>query len=323
MGNRFEGKVAVITGGGRGIGRAVAHLLAEEMASLVINDLGCEADGTGYRNATADSVVEEVKQAGGKAVSSYDDVSTMEGGEAVIQKAVDTYGRIDVLVNSVGVRRDAMISQMNPEDWHVVMRNSLKSAFTTTKNACILMRQQRSGRIVNLTSDAGLGAIGMANYSAAMEGIIGMTRTVARDMGRYGVNCNAVSPVAKTRLFPGAAENHRVFGLDEPSSRRAGLGIPPPLEAWEGPGSPNDPENVAPIVVYLCSDQSPNANGYVFGVRGGSIYVYSNPAPERSIFKAGIFTMDELDELVPQFISYDLPCAWSLQDHRVLGGRNG
>ena len=157
MSGRFADQVAVVSGGGRGIGRAVALLLAEEGASVVVNDLGCEIDGTGASPVFADPVVKEINDNGGKAVASYEDVSLMAGGEAVIQKAVDTYGQLDILVNSVGVRRDEMIFNMRPEDFEVVIQNSLKSYFTTTKYACILFRQQRYGRIVNLTSDAGLG----------------------------------------------------------------------------------------------------------------------------------------------------------------------
>ena len=306
MGKRLEGKVAVVSGGGRGIGRAVALLLAEEKASVVVNDLGCEVDGTGSWKDPADQVAAEITRNGGTALATYEDVSTMEGGERLVQTAFDTYGSMDILVNSVGVRRDRMIFQMSPEEWDVVLRNSLKSYFTTTKHASIHMRHLHGGRIVNLTSDAGLGAIGMSNYAAATEGVIGMTRTVARDLGRYGITCNAVSAVAKTRLFPGSVESYRPTGVYPTPDERAGLGEPPSLGAWEGPGSPDDPQNVAPLVVYLCTEESPNANGYVFGVRGGSIYLYSNPAEERSIYKPGIFTMDELDELVPQFISFDM-----------------
>lgn len=301
MGDRFQGKVAVVSGGGRGIGRAVAMLLAEEKASVVVNDLGCDVDGTGLQKEPADQVVEEIKEAGGKAVASYEDVSLMEGGERVAQRAVDSFGRLDILVNSMGVRLDRMIFQMTPEEWDVVIRNSLKSYFTTTKYATILMRQQRSGRIVNLTSDAGLGVLGMSNYAAATEGVIGMTRSVARDVGRYGITCNAVSAVAATRLFPGIVDSYRDPDL------RAGFGPPPPISSWGGSGKPDDAENVAPLVAYLCTEESPNANGYVFGARGGSIYLYSNPEIERNIYKADIFTMDELDELVPEFLSYDMP----------------
>lgn len=287
MGNRLEGKVAAVSGGGRGIGRAVALLLAAEKALVVVNDLGCEVDGTGSWKDPADQVVAEIIRDGGTALASYEDVSTMDGGERLIQTTFDTYGSMDILVNSVGVRCDSMIFQMLPEEWDVVLRNSLKSYFTTTKHASIHMRHLHGGRIVNLTADAGLGlgAIAMSNYAAATEGIIGMTRTVARDLGRYGITCNAVSAVAKTRLFPGSVESDQSPGTHL---------------------TPDDPENVAPLVVYLCTEESPNANGYVFGVRGGSIYLYSNPAEERSIYKASIFTMDELDELVPQFISFDM-----------------
>ena len=317
MGNRFEGKVAVVSGGGRGIGRAVALLLAEEKASVVVNDLGCDVDGTGSQREPADEVVAEIKRAKGKAVASYEDVSLMEGGERMVQQAVDSFGRLDILVNSVGVRRDRMIFQMTPEDWDAVLRNGLKSYFTTTKYATILMRQQRSGRIVNLTSDAGLGAVGMSSYAAATEGVIGMTRSVARDIGRYGITCNAVSAVAETRLFPGIVDSYRT------PDQRSGLGTPPALGAWESPGEPGDPENVAPLVAYLCTDESPNANGYVFGVRGGSIYLYSNPETARHIYKADMFTMDELDELVPQFLSYDMPRGRGRWGRRRTGGGHG
>ena len=297
MGNRLEGKVALVSGGGRGIGQAVALLLAEEKASVVVNDLGCEVDGTGALKDPADSVVAEIASKGGTAIASYEDVSTMAGAEAAIQKAVDTYGHLDILVNSIGVRRDQMISQMSPEEWDSVIRNTLKGVFAATRYACAVMRQQRSGRIVNLTSDAGLGAIGMSSYAAASEAVIGMTRTVARDMGRYGVTCNAVSPVAKTRLFPDIA-------APSPFDQLAGLGIEP-RHTWSGPGSPDDPANVAPLVVYLCTGQSPNANGYVFGVRGGDICLYTNPEAERSIYKRDPFTVDDLDDLVPRVLLFD------------------
>ncbi|MEE2701310.1 MAG: SDR family NAD(P)-dependent oxidoreductase [Chloroflexota bacterium] len=310
MGNSFEGKVAVVSGGGRGIGRAVALLLATEGASVVVNDLGTEVNGTGSSHAPADEVVGEIINSGGAAVASYEDVSQMAGGEALIQKAVDTYNHLDILVNSVGVRRDSMIFEMTPEDWDAVIQNSLKSYFTTTKYACILFRQQRGGRIVNVNSDAGLGAIGMSNFSAASEGIVGMTRTIARDVGRYGVTCNAVSPMASTRLFPGGmADMYRQGGMGPNPDVRAGLGIPYPRdirESWQGGGSPEDPGNVAPLVAYLSGNGSPNANGYVFGVRGGDIYLYTNPEVERAVYSERIFSMDELDDLVPRIISYDM-----------------
>ena len=175
--------------------------------------------------------------------------------------------------------------EMSAEDFYRLIDSNVKGTFVPTRFASILFRQQRGGRIVSMTSDAGLGEIGMANYAAASEAIVGMTRNVARDMGRYGVTCNAISPVASTRLFPGST--------DEPGE-------------WDGPGLADDPENVAPLAVYLCTDAAPDVNGRVFGVRQGSICLYSNPEIERSLHKWGSFTMDEMDALVPDSIGSGL-----------------
>ncbi len=301
MGNRLEGKVAVVTGAGRGIGRGVARLLAEEGASVVVNDLGCDTDGSGSSRDPADRVADEIKSSGGNAVANYDNVAEMAGGENLIKTAVDTFGQVDILVNSVGILRDRMIFRMSPEDFDQVVRNNVKGMFAPTKFAAIMFRQQRSGRVVNMTSDAGLGDIGRANYAAASEGIVGLTRTIARDLGRYGVTCNAISPLVETRLFPGAVDEFRVTEGPSPTpAERAGIGQSPPLTEWEGPGSPDDPENVAPLAVYLCTYAAPNINGYVFGVRGGSIYQYTNPEVAISINKWGRFSMDEMDALVPK-----------------------
>ena len=303
MGNRLEGKVAVVTGAGRGVGRGVALLLAEEGARVVVNDLGAEVDGTGSSSAPADGVVAEIAARGGEAVANYDNMALMDGGEAVIQQAVDTYGQVDILVNSVGMVRDRMIWQTTPEDWDRVLLNNAKATFVPTKFACILFRQQRSGRIVNMTSDAGLGDVGRSSFAAASEAIIGLTRTVGRDMGRYGVTCNAISPIVETRLFPGSVEEYRVASADGPTrDERAGIFTPGGVGDWEGPGWPDDPENVAPLAVYLCTYASPNINCNVFGVRGGSIYLYSNPKVERAVQKWGNFTMDEMDVLFPKMI---------------------
>ena len=157
MGNRLEGKVAVVTGAGRGVGRGVALLMAEEGAKVVVNDLGCEVDGTGSSSDPADGTVAEIVARGGEAVANYDNMSLMEGGEAVIKQAVDTYGQVDALVTCVGILRDRMIWQMTPEDWDRVLLNNVKATFAPTKFASIVFRQQRNGRIVHMTSDAGPG----------------------------------------------------------------------------------------------------------------------------------------------------------------------
>ena len=303
MGDRLAGKVAVVTGAGRGIGRGVARLLAEEGASVVVNDLGTEVDGTGSSHVPADRVVEEIRASGGQAAASYDDVATMDGAENAIKTAVDSFGQLDVLVNSVGCIRDRMIYQMTSEEWDIAIRNNLKAMFAPSKFAAILFRQQRSGRVVNMVSDAGLGDIGRSNYAAASEGAIGLTRTVARDLGRYGVTCNGISPLVETRLFPGTVDEYRVVDWPLPTpDQRAGIGPSPAVSEWDGAGSPDDPDNVAPLAVYLSTYASPNINGYVFGVRRGGIFLYSNPEVERSIDKWGTFTMDEMDVLVPKMI---------------------
>lgn len=306
MGDRLVDKVAVVTGAGRGIGRAVALLLAQEGASVVVNDLGCDVDGQGSSREPADAVAQEIGRHKGKAVANYDNVATFPGAERLIKTAVDTFRRLDILVNSVAILRDRMFFQMSEEDWDAVVTNNLKGTFGPTKFASILFRQQRSGRIVNLTSDAGLGAVGQANYAAASEGITGFTRTVARDIGRYGATCNAASPLARTRLFPAlVSEFRRERGLLT-SDEIVGINVPEPADRWQGPGSPDAPENVAALVGWLCTDAASEVNGYIFGVRGGLIYLYSNPQVERAIYKAGKFTVDELMEQVPRTLTVGL-----------------
>ena len=275
MGSRLEGKVAVVTGGGRGIGRQIALLLAEEGASIVVNDTGSDIDGTGTSHAPADQVVEEIRSSGRQAVARYDDVSLMENGESLIQATIDAYGRLDVLVNSVAVIRDGTFAQMTPQEFDLVIRGTVKGTFTPTKYAAMHFRQQRAGRIVNLTSDAGLDGVGRSNYSAASEAIVGLTRTVARDLGKYGVTCNAISSPTWPTPVPDAGDDGR------------------------GLGGPDSLGNEAPLAVFLCTGAVPNVNGYVFGVRGGSIFVYSNPSVLRSLHKWGTFTMAEMDDLVP------------------------
>ena len=303
MGNRLEGKVAVVSGGGRGIGKGIAKLLATEGASVIVNDKGTEVDGSGESRTPADSVVEEIQSSGGTASANYADVSSMDGGESLIQSAVDTYGGLDVLVNSAGSLRDRMIYQMTPNDFDSVMKNNAKSAFTTTKFAAILFRQQRSGRIVNMVADSGLGDVGRSNYAAATEAIIGLPRTTAKDLGKYGITANAISALAETRLFAGSVEERRLSNVQSPTrDERAGIGPSPEIQKWGGEGYSDHPDNVAPLAVYLCTYASPNINGYVLGARGGSLYVYSNPEIEKIVNKWGNFTMEEMDSLFPKMM---------------------
>jgi len=292
MAKRLEGKVAVITGAGRGLGRVEALAFAEEGVKVVVNDLGGAGDGTGAAQSPADEVVAEIKKMGGDAVANYDSVATAEGGENIIKTAIDKFGRLDILVNNAGILRDRIIFNMSEDEWDVVLKVHLYGHFYCTKPACVIFRQQRSGRIINTSSAAGLGNMGQANYSAAKEGIIGLTRTVARDMGKYGVTCNALRPLAATRLT-----------------------LSPELEAaWEKKGmgdavkqmKQSTPEMVAPLVVYLCTDQAANVNGYDFEVGGGKIGVFSQPEVTAKIEKAGIWTLDELMDIMPKKITNGL-----------------
>ena len=296
MAKRLEGKVAVVTGAGRGIGRAEALALAAEGAKVVVNDLGGAADGTGGGTSPADEVVQEIKKLGGEAVANYDSVATPEGGENIIKTAIDNFGRIDIVVNNAGILRDRMVFNMSEEEWDIIMKVHLYGHFHCTKAACVHFRQQRSGRIINTSSIAGLGNMGQANYSAAKEGIIGFTRTVARDMGKYGVSCNAIRPNAGTRLtlspeLKAAFEKAKAQGLPTLGGEV--------LEQLEKA----TPEMIAPLVVFLATDEAADINGYDFFVGGGEIGVFSQPEVKGCIKKEGAWTLDELMDEMPKKVT--------------------
>ena len=287
---KLDGKVAVVTGAGRGIGRAEALALAREGAKVVINDLGGGGDGSGSSHSPAEEVVQEIKKLGGQAVANYESVATLAGGESIIKSAIDNFGRIDILVNNAGVLRDRIIFNMSEEEWDTVMKIHLYGHFYCTKPACMHFRQQRSGRIINTSSAAGLGNMGQANYSAAKEGIIGFTRTVARDMGKYGVTCNAIRPIAGTRLTLSAELKAQW--------EKAGMGdAVKMIEAAT-------PDMVAPLVVFLCTDAAANINGYDFTVGNGQVGVYSQPVVQAEINVPGkIWTVDELLDILPKKVT--------------------
>ncbi|MEX2229906.1 MAG: SDR family NAD(P)-dependent oxidoreductase [Dehalococcoidia bacterium] len=295
-----------MTGAGRGIGRAIAMKAASEGGSVVVVDSGCEADGTGVNPGIADAVVQAITGAGGKAVAVHDDVTTMAGGEAAIKAALDNYGQVDALITCAGIRRDAPIWEMTEEDWDAVITAGTKSGFSPIKFATIAMRQQRYGRIVMMVSDAGLGAVGASNYAAASEGALGLARTVARDVGRYGVTCNAISPLARTRMSGGMSEELRPPAGVLSADATARIAPPPPTLNWEGSDHPDDPKSVAPLAIYLASEGSGEINGQLFGVRGGDVLLYSQPTIDRQILSFGRrFTLDELDEQMPRTLALD------------------
>ena len=200
MGDRLKGKVAIVTGAGRGLGRSHALALAAEGAKIVVNDLGVASDGSGTDASPAEQVANEIKKAGGDAIASFGNVTKLEDCQKTVQEAVDKWGRVDILINNAGVLRDRMVFNMSAEEWDIVIKTHLYGHFNCIRAVASQMRQQRGGRIVNTSSESGLGNLGQVNYSAAKEGIIGLTRTVARDLGRYGIICNAIRPRAGTRM---------------------------------------------------------------------------------------------------------------------------
>jgi NAD(P)-dependent dehydrogenase (short-subunit alcohol dehydrogenase family) len=297
MGNRLEGKVAIVTGGGRGIGRGVSLLLAEEGAKVVVADYGVAVDGSQPSSGPAQDVVDEIKGKGGDAVPSYNTVATMQGGEAIIQTALDTFGRLDILINVAGILRDRMVFNMTPEEWDDVIAVHLKGHFATTKPASIIFRQQRSGRIICFSSTSGLiGNPGQANYGAAKAAIAGFARVVARDLGRYGVTCNYIAPGAATRMTASVPETSRQLraraGIQSAATQAAAQQGAAPLTLRE-------PEYVAPMTVFLCTDKAWNINGQGFGVSGGVVSLLNQPLPFRTMYKPGMWTLDELERDVP------------------------
>ena len=299
MGDRLKGKVAVVTGAGRGIGRGVALALAAEGAKVVVNDLGVERDGSGAAQGPSDEVVAEIKAKGGEAVANYDSVTTVEGGENIIKTAVDNFGRIDILVNNAGILRDRMVFNMAPEEWDAVLKVHLYGCFNCTKPAALLMRQQRNGRIINMSSSSGLlGNAGQANYGAAKAGIAGFTRVCARDLGRYGVTVNCVAPSAATRMTVSPE-------MEEALKARIARGEL--TEEQAAARRPPDPEDNAPIVVYLATDAAANINGAVFHSRGGALDLCYHPLPaEKTIYKEGRWTVDELERVMPSTLASEL-----------------
>ena len=293
MADRLKDRVAIVTGAGRGIGRGEALALASEGAKIVVNDLGGATDGSGSDLTPADAVVAEIKAAGGEAVANYDSVTTWEGGENIVKTAIDTFGRLDILVNNAGILRDRMVFNTTEAEWDDIIKVHLYGHFFVTRPACVLFRQQRSGRIINTGSDAGLGSRGQANYSAAKEGIVGFTRTVARDMGKYGVTCNALRPVAASRLTLS----------DEMKQAAERSGRP-----TTGGNFFDDkyPDDIAPLVVWLASDDAAHVNGRTFHIMSGEVSLFTEPERINTITKDGGFTIDELFEKMPTTVTADV-----------------
>ncbi len=290
MRDRLKNKVAIITGSGQGIGRAIAMAMAGEGAKVVTNNRK-----SGTSGGDAETTAREIRDMGGQAVPFFGDVSNFETARQLVQAAVDNFGRLDILINNAGIITQNMIWDITEEEWELVANSSLKGSFNCIRHSSGLMIQQRWGRIINTTSRTWLGTVERSAYAAAKAGIVGLTRSVARDVGSYGVTCNAYAPGAATRQTTGA-EHLALF------KRRYEVGFYT-REEYEALRNLPRPEIETPLPVYLCTEEAANINGQVFDVRGGSISIYSEPVREKTIVKEeNLWTIDELIELVPKVL---------------------
>jgi len=302
MGDRLKDRIAVVTGAGRGIGRGIAIALAQEGAKVVVNDFGGKTDGFSEASTLpADEVVKEIRNLGGTALANYDSVASPEGGDNIINTAVNSFGKIDILVNNAGNNKPRMIFNMTPGEWDAVMKVHLYGAFYCTRPAAALMRQYRWGRIINISSgSAWMGIFGGTNYSAAKAGLFGFTRGCALELARYNITVNCIGPGAATRLSMERAEGVKSRGKEEYTLEGASEMSTSEVQACY------HPDDCAPIVVYLATEAAANINGYWFNTRGGEISLNCTPSPIKSIFKQGRWALDELLEIMPTTLAAGL-----------------
>jgi NAD(P)-dependent dehydrogenase (short-subunit alcohol dehydrogenase family) len=274
-----DGKVAVVTGAGRGIGRAVALLMAEHGAKVVVNDVGAEVSGEGRDQSPAEEVVSAIKAAGGEATTNGDSVAQPEGAERIVENALDAFGRVDIVINNAGILRDRIFHRMSNEEWEAVIGVHLMGTFYVSRAAAAHFRQQESGAYVHFTSTTGLvGNLGQANYGAAKLGIVALSKAIALDMRRYNVRSNCVSPFAWSRMIGS-------IPTDTPEQQAR-------VEKLKR----MTPEKIAPMVVFLASDAAKDVSGQVFGVRNNEIFLFSQPRPLRSVQRGEGWTPEMIAE---------------------------
>ncbi|MFC8092136.1 SDR family NAD(P)-dependent oxidoreductase [Streptomyces sp. NPDC057301] len=280
MGNFLAGKVVAVTGAGRGIGRAVAVAAAAEGARVVVNDYGVSVEGGSPTSEVAEAVVKEIEAAGGEAVAVADDISTMAGGQRLVDVALSSYGRLDGVVCVAGILRERMLFNMTEEEWDPVIATHLKGTFTVFRAASAVMRKQQAGTLIGFTSGNHQGSVSQANYSAAKGGIISLVRSAALGLHRYGVTANAVAPVARTRMSAGV-----------------------PMELAEI----GEPEDVAALVVYLLSNaaREHGVTGQVYTVAGPKIAVWAQPRELRAAYADGSWTPQRIAECLPGSVGVD------------------
>ena len=274
-----EGKVVVVTGAGRGIGKEIALLMAQHGAKVVVNDLGGSVDGSGADQGPANDVVDEIMASGGQAIANTGSVAERKDTEDMIRSAIENFGRIDVVVNNAGILRDTIFHKMSEPDWDAVIAVHLKGAFNMSRTAATYFREQQSGAFVHFTSTSGLiGNFGQANYMAAKLGIVGLSKGIALDMQRFNVRSNCISPFAWSRMIGTIPDD-----TPEQQARLAKI-------------KQMKPEHQAPLAVYLASDAAQNVSGQIFGVRMNEIFLFSQNRPIRSIHRSEGWTPDTIAE---------------------------
>jgi NAD(P)-dependent dehydrogenase (short-subunit alcohol dehydrogenase family) len=281
----LAGKVAVVTGAGRGVGRGVALDLARAGAAVVVNDLGVALSGVPTEDTPAEAVVREIEEFGGRALADRHDVSDFTTAADIVEAARDTFGRIDIVVNNAGNLRDAIFHRMSEEEFDAVIRVHLKGTFNVSRAAAPHFKTQGSGCYVHMTSTSGLvGNFGQANYCAAKLGIAGLSKAIALDMQKFGIRSNAVAPFAWTRMVSSIPD-------ETPEQQRRVEGLKKLI-----------PEKIAPFVTALCADAARHVSGQIFGVRNNEIYLFSQPRPIRTAHTAEGWTAQAvLDRVLPMF----------------------
>ncbi|HEY7302353.1 MAG TPA: SDR family NAD(P)-dependent oxidoreductase [Xanthobacteraceae bacterium] len=275
----LAGKVAIVTGAARGIGRAIALAMAQEGAGVVVCDIGASLQGAGTDVGPAQQVVSEIKQSGGAAIASTLSIIEPKNAEEIVKAALDAFGRVDILVNNAGILRDVIFHKMSFSDWSDVLAVHLNGSFNMSRACAARFREQNSGAFVHMTSTSALiGNFGQANYMAAKLGVMGLSRAIALDMARFKVRSNCIAPFAWTRMIDS------VPAETEEEKRR--------VERFRQ----MTPEKIAPLVVYLASDRAEGIAGQVFGVRNNEIFLFSQPRPIRSIHRSDGWTPQDIDE---------------------------